>query len=290
MGQQHSLVEYSMDELIIATMAHYLHGEVLVSSVTAFGALAALVAKRTHAPDLATLSTPESGMEVTPMPTLTLGQFLTDSQNGIPLTMEEIFDAIFLDRFRIWINPAQIDRLGNVNISAIGDWARPKVALVGSRGIPEDTSHLSEILYYVTQHSPRTVVERVDFRCGAGNGPERDATLGRSGAPTVLVTNLGVFRFDGPEGTMRIASLHPGVEPETVRQMTGFPLEIPPDVPTTPAPTAEEVRIIREADPLEVRKFEWLSGAEAAARFVQIYERERQALHAAWPRRAKLLR
>src|SRR5207302_789083 len=132
--------------------------EVIVTSVTTLGALAAHLAKNTHAPDLAVLSTPESGMDAIPMPTLSLGQFLTDNQRAIPLTMEDIFDAIFTDRFRIWINPAQIDQAGNVNISVIGPWERPKVALVGSRGIPEDTSHLSQGLYYLTSHSPRTVV------------------------------------------------------------------------------------------------------------------------------------
>src|SRR5579875_94206 len=132
---------YSVDEFIITAMARQFSGEVLVSSVTAFGALSARLAKALYAPDLAVLATPESGMEVLPMPTLTLGQFLTDAQSGIPLSMEEIFDAIFTDRFRIWINPAQIDQYGNTNITCIGDWHRPKVAMVGSRGIPEDTSH-----------------------------------------------------------------------------------------------------------------------------------------------------
>lgn len=276
--------DYTLDELMIATMSHYLQGEVLVSSVTAFGAMAALLAKKTHAPDLAVLSTPESGMEVTPMPTLTLGQFLTDVQNGIPLTMEEIFDAIFTDHFRIWINPAQIDRWGNVNITAIGDWDHPKVALVGSRGIPEDTSHLSQIFYYLTNHSPRTLVERVDFRSGAGNGPERDQSLGKLGSPTVLVTNLAVFSFDGPEGQMTIHSVHPGVSAEEVQAATGFPLNIVGKVPLTPPPSPQEVAIIRAADPLEVRKLELLSGPEAAEKFVNIFERERQAFHAAWPR------
>jgi glutaconate CoA-transferase subunit B len=278
--------DYTIDELLIAVMARELTGEVMVSSVTAMGALAAHLAKRTHAPDLAVLSTPESGMEVTPMPTLTLGQFMTDAQRGIPLTMEDIFDAIFLDRFRIWINPAQIDRHGHVNITAIGPWATPRVAMVGSRGIPEDTSHLSAILYYLTNHSPRTVVERVDFRSGAGYGPEREQYLGGSGAPTRLVTNLGVFDWRGPDHTLAAVSLHPGVTPAMVREATGFPMDIPEDVPVTEPPDAQAVAIIRAADPLEVRKLEFLSGREAAERLVAIYERERQALRAAvWPRR-----
>jgi glutaconate CoA-transferase subunit B len=276
--------EYSIDELIIACMARELTGEVLVTSVTAFGSLAAHLAKSTHAPDLAVLSTPESGMDAVPLPTLSLGQFLTENQRAIPLTMEDIFDAIFTDRFRIWINPAQIDQHGNVNISVIGSWDRPKVALVGSRGIPEDTSHLSQGLYYLTSHSPRTVVAKVDFISGVGYTPERKKWLGAHGAPTCLVTDLGVFGFD-PSGRLTPRSLHPGVRPEMVKERTGFPIEIPAGTPATASPTEEEIAIIHAADPLEVRKLELLSGKEAAEKFAVIYERERQALHAAWPRR-----
>ncbi|HEU5138811.1 MAG TPA: CoA-transferase [Bacillales bacterium] len=279
--------KYSLDEFIITTMARELQGEVLVSSVTAFGSLSAHLSKSRYAPDLAVLSTPESGMDVSPMPTLTLGQFLTDAQHGVPLSMEEIFDAIFTDHFRIWINPAQIDRHGNTNISVIGDWQHPKVAMVGSRGIPEDTSHLSQILYYVLKHDKRSVVDQVHFRSGGGNGPERDESLGRHGAPSAVVTDLGVFDFSGPEGTMAIRSLHPGVTVEEVQEKTGFELNVPDLVEETPGPEPEDIEIIRSADPLEVRKLELLSGPEAAERFVDIYERERQALHVAWPRMGK---
>ncbi|PSR22869.1 MAG: CoA-transferase [Sulfobacillus acidophilus] len=280
--------EFSVDEVIITTMARQLKGEVLVSSVTAFGSLAAHLAKRLYAPDLAVLSTPESGMDVTPMPTLTLGQFLTDVQQGIPLTMEDIFDAIFTDHFRIWINPSQIDQYGNTNITCIGDWSRPKVALVGARGIPEDTSHLSETFYYILNHSPRSVVQHVDFRSGAGNGESRQH-LGPHGAPTTLVTDLGVFDFRGPQGQMTIKSLHPGVSLEEVQERTGFPIGGGEgDILSTPPPTADDIRLIREADPLEVRKLELMSGPMAAEKFVNIYERERQTLHATYPRVGKL--
>jgi len=279
------MAAYSIDELLITCMSRELHGELMVSSVTALGSLAAHLAHSTHAPDLAVLSTPESGMDAVPLPTLTLGQFLTENQRAIPLTMMDIFDAIFTDRFRIWINPAQIDAHGNVNISAIGPWEKPKVALVGSRGIPEDTSHLSQGLYYLTQHSPRTVVERVDFVSGAGYGPERERVLGAHGAPTCLVTDLGVFGWNRETGRMVARTLHPGVTADAVRAATGFPIEIPAAVPATEPPSAGEIQVIRAADPLEVRKLELLSGKEQAEKFAVIYEGERQALHAAWPRR-----
>jgi glutaconate CoA-transferase subunit B len=280
----------SVDEFMITAMARQFKGEVLVSSVTAFGSLAAGLAKEAYAPDLALLSTPESGMEVAPLPTLTLGQFLTDAQRGIPLSMDEIFDAIFTDHFRIWINPSQIDQFGNTNISCIGPWHHPKVALVGARGIPEDTSHLSQIFYYVLKHNKRALPQQVDFRSGAGNGPERDHSLGKFGAPTVLVSDLGVFNFDGPDGAMAIESLHPGVSLEEVQENTGFELHAPEKIPVTPEPTDKDVQIIRKADPLEVRKLEMHAGSRDAEVFVRVYERERQALHAAWPQLGKLAR
>lgn len=269
---------YDIDELMIWTMAQHLRGEVLVSSVTAWGALAGIVAQRRHAPDLVLLASPESGLGIVPTPTLTLHQFLGRARGGISISMEETFDAIFRDRFRIWIQPAQIDRLGNVNISVIGPWASPKVALVGSRGIPEDTTHLSELLYYVPEHSPRSVVAAVDFVSGAGNTARRAESVGRLGSPTVLVTDLGVFDFSGPDQSLGVVSLHPGVSPDTVKERTGFPLFVPSTVDRTAPPPPDAVALIREADPLEIRKLEMLRGAAQAAKFAEIWERERAVL------------
>jgi len=69
------------------------------------------------------------------------------------------------------------------------------------------------------------------------------------------------------------------------KKRTGFALDVPPGLPVTPPPTAEEIAIIHAADPLEVRKLEFLAGKDAGEKLAAIYERERQTLHAAWPRR-----
>jgi glutaconate CoA-transferase subunit B len=268
----------STDAVMLDAMARELTGEVLVSSVTAFGALAGLVAKAFYAPELALLASPESGMDVDFIPSLTLGQFFTVVQRGFTVGMEEAFDAIFSDRFRIWIHPAQIDQFGNVNISSIGPWAQPTVALVGSRGIPEDTSHLSKLCYYVLDHSPRALVAHVDFRSGAGNGNERAALLGPLGAPSILVTNLGVFDFEGPGGSMKVRSLHPGVEPAMVRDATGFALDWPDEVPTTPLPSDAVVAFIRRHDPLHVREMEMARGRTSAELMEHAYADEPELL------------
>ncbi len=273
-----------IDAIMLAAMASYLTGEVLVSSVTAMGLIAARLAQVTHAPDLMVLSTPESGVDVAPMTTLTLGEFWSGSRPAITLSMEEIFDAIFLDRFRIWINPAQVDRAGHANISAIGPWSRPKVALVGSRGIPEDTAHLSQILFYLPQHSPRTLVEQVDFRSGAGYGAEGPPHLGQAGRPTALVTNLGVFEWDRA-GALTVKSLHPGVSPAVVRDATGFELAGLEEAEVTAEPDDTVRELIERFDPLGTRHLEFMSGEGANRKRVEIYERERRLFHLTRPRR-----
>ena len=50
-----------------------------------------------------------------------------------------------------------------------------------------------------------------------------------------MVTNLGVFDFDGPDHTMRAVSLHPGVEPDEVAENTSFEVHGLGEAETSPA-------------------------------------------------------
>jgi hypothetical protein len=61
----------------------------------------------------------------------------------------------------------------------------------------------------------------------------------------VVVTNLAVLDFGTAERTMRLRSVHPGVEVGDVVAATGFPLVIPDEVPVTRPPTAAELDLIR---------------------------------------------
>jgi glutaconate CoA-transferase subunit B len=275
-------MDVSVAEIMVARMAAELSGEVIVSAVTPLGLLAGVLAKRTHAPDLALLATPESGLDAEPIPTLTLGGFVADRQRAVALDMEDVFDAIFTDRFRIWISPAQLDRQGHANISCIGPWEAPRAALVGARGIPEDSVSLSRLLFYLPNHSPRTLVAEVDFRSGAGAAFPLPGGRRRT---TRLVTDLGVFGWDA-DGAFRVESLHPGVDAETVKARTGFPVEVPVDVPTTPLPTAAELAVIRESDPLGLRDVEFL-GAGAVERWLQAFAAEPGLMAATFPYRGR---
>jgi acyl CoA:acetate/3-ketoacid CoA transferase beta subunit len=142
---------------------------------------------------------------------------------------------------------AQLDRFGNQNISCVGDWARPKAQLLGVRGAPGNTVN-HPVSYWVPWHSRRVFVERVDMVCGVGY--DRAAGLGPAAARfhelRVVVTNLAVLDFGGPDHAMRLRSVHPGVPVSEVADATGFPLAIPGEVPVTRLPTPDELALIRD--------------------------------------------
>ena len=118
----------------------------------------------------------------------------------------KVFDVVWSGRRNLIMMASQIDRTGNQNISAIGDWARPKAQLVGVRGAPGNTvNHPTS--YWVPNHSTRSFVEQVDVVSGVGYA--RAAAAGPSATKfheiRFVVSNLGVFDFETPDHTMRAA-------------------------------------------------------------------------------------
>jgi acyl CoA:acetate/3-ketoacid CoA transferase beta subunit len=148
----------------------------------------------------------------------------------------------------------QVDRHGNQNISAIGDHAKPKKQLLGVRGGPGNTvNHRTS--YWVPKHSKRIFVPSVDVVSGVGYDRARDAgpSAWRFHDVHRVVTNLGVLDFHGPEDTMRLISVHPGVSVEEVIEATSFELDTS-SVAESRLPTDEELRLLREVlDPKSLR-------------------------------------
>ena len=130
-------------------------------------------------------------------------------------------------------------------------------------------TYTSDIHLYVPRHSRVTFVKKLDIRSGLGHHPSRKRGTG----PKYLTSDLGLF--DYKHGRMRLISYHPGVTIENIQNRTGFEIEISPDVHETPAPTTEELRLLREEiDPLGVRRIESLSGAVRRNLLHDILEKE----------------
>jgi len=159
-----------------------------------------------------------------------------------------IFDVAWSGKRHVMMGASQIDKYGNQNISCVGDWRKPKVQLLGVRGAPGNTiNHTTS--YWIPKHTSRVFVDKVDVVSGIGY--DRAKELGEVSARfheiRCIVSNLGVFDFQTPDRNMRLASIHPGVTVEEVRDSTGFDLVIADVVPETRVPTSSELALLREA-------------------------------------------
>jgi glutaconate CoA-transferase, subunit B len=148
--------------------------------------------------------------------------------------LAETADAVVSvpEMFNYWIGPgrievaflgaAQVDRLGNLNSTVIGDYDRPKTRLPGAGGAPE-----------IAPHDPRTFARRLDF-------------LTTVAAPSAVITDLGVLEPDPETKELTLTKLHPGVEVDAAREATGWDLAVAADLGRTEEPTAAELSALRE--------------------------------------------
>ena len=210
-------------------------GEVMVSPFGTVPALGARLAKLTFAPDLS-LTDGEAALMVGAPP---LGTPPDELVLEATMTYQRVFDVVWSGRRHIMMMASQIDRDGNQNLSAVGDWARPKVQLVGVRGAPGNSvNHPTS--YWVPDHTPRTFVAAVDLVCGVGYARAAAAGPGATRFHDIrrVVSNLGVFDFETPGRVMRLRSVHPGVTVDDVVAATGFELVIADDGAREPAARA----------------------------------------------------
>ncbi len=149
-----------------------------------------------------------------------------------------------------FLGAAQIDRFGNINSTVIGDYAHPKTRLPGSGGACEIAINARKV-FVIMRQSQRSFVERIDFRTSPGNlggvdGARIRREQGWLGAgPSVVITDLGVYHF-GPEGEMRLDSLHPDVALEDVRAQMAWRPAVSERLSETSPPTADELRLVRD--------------------------------------------
>jgi glutaconate CoA-transferase, subunit B len=236
---------YTANEMMIVASARLLAGERVCFVGVGPPNIACNLAKRTVAPDLELVY--ESGVFGSaparlPLsigdPTLVTGATLVTNQL-------ELF-AYYLQGGLIdvgFLGASQIDRFGNINTTVIGGYDAPKVRLPGSGGACEIAINARKVFVIMPQ-SKRSFVERIDFTTSPGH-LEGKRPAGWGGGPSTVVTNLGVYGFDS-NGEMTLATIHPGVSLDEVREGTAWDLRVADDLGETAPPTESELRMIRE--------------------------------------------
>jgi glutaconate CoA-transferase subunit B len=162
------------------------------------------------------------------------------------------------EMFRYWLQggrvtigflgAAQLDRFGNINTTVIGDYSRPKTRLPGGGGAPEIATSAGEV-YITMAQSRRGMVEKIDFftSFGHGEGGDHRQRLGiATRGPTLLVTDLAVWKPDPVSKEFTVVSLHPGVTREMAMDTCGWPPKFADRLDVTPAPSALELKTLRD--------------------------------------------
>jgi glutaconate CoA-transferase subunit B len=257
-------MSFSIDEWFVVALARTIRDREVVFH--GFGSpcaqVAMHVARHVHAPDM--LLVEGATYALNPDPPFippTGNDYSLQRGAAYRMRFEEFFDAAVRgDVDRMFLSGGQIDPYGNTNVTAIGPLERPKVKLGGGGGGCNIAATIGHLTLWTTRHrSGRTLVEECDFVTDMGHRTSAGtrAELGFSGeGPEWLVTELGVFAFDG-DGHACLRQVFPDVTIDEIRAQTGFRLRVFPDVRIVPPPTEGEIAALRLIDPLGVRRSEF---------------------------------
>lgn len=248
--------DYIPGEMMVVAASRELKDRDVVFVGVGIPTLATILAKNTHAPNLRILT--ESGV-VGAIPKRLPLSIADPCLVAGTQSMVSTFELFSLYLQRGWIDVgflggATVDKFGNINSTVIGPYEKPSVRFPGSGGACEIAS-LAKTTFIIMPQGKRRFVERCEFLTSPGHlsgGTSRKDAGIIGGGPSVVVSDMGVFRFDPTDKEMYLAMIHPGVTVQQIKDNTGWDLRIAENLTTTPAPTAEELRVVRGLDPTEV--------------------------------------
>jgi len=207
------------------------------------------LARLTHAPEIVLIY--ESGTIGTRPDVLPLsigdGELAETATCVVPLP--EIF-SFYLQAGRVdvgFLGAAQIDRFGNLNSTVIGPYELPSTRLPGAGGAAEIALHARQV-FVMLRATPRSFVERLDFRSSAGylEGHGARARAGiPGGGPRAVITDVGMLAPHPESEELQLVALFEGASVDEARAAIGWPLQVADRIDTIAPPTARELDTLR---------------------------------------------
>lgn len=243
--------KYTLREMMTIVAAREIKNGDIVFGGTGISMLAAMAAKNINAPESVMFF--ETGAIDSKLDEIPLA--VADSRvMYLAATNGGLFDAFITMQNPITgrhvigiLGAAQIDVYGNLNTTVIGNYVKPKTRFSGSGGGCDVASFVPRCIIFMQQEKKR-FVKKLDYLTSPGHldgaDGRRKAGL-REGGPTVVITNMAVFRFDGFTKRMYLAGYYPGITPQLVLENMEFTVNVSRAVEVTP-PTPEELKILRE--------------------------------------------
>jgi glutaconate CoA-transferase subunit B len=244
-------IPYTPKEIMTIMAAREIKNKDIVFSGTGISMLAAMAAKKINAPGSVIFfetGAMDSLLEEIPFavadPRIMYWAAANSSLTDAFATMQ---NRITGDRVIAVLGAAQIDIYGNLNTTCIGDYDSPRIRFSGSGGGCDVVSFVPRCIAFM-QHERRKFVKQLDYLTSPGRlagGNSREKAGLRPGGVSVVVTNLGMMRFDPDTGRMYLDKFYPGITPEDILSHTEFRMDVSRATQADP-PTETELKILRE--------------------------------------------
>jgi glutaconate CoA-transferase subunit B len=245
-------MNYTLRELMVAAASREIRDGDKVFVGMRLPLLGFAVAKETHAPSA--LGIFENGV-IRDWPALESILTMSDPPNvARALSCSGLNDVMHLlqsNRIDLgFIGGAEVDRFGNLNTHWVEENGK-RIRLPGSGGAA-DIAAMAKRCIIIMNHERRRFPARVRYITSPGFGDggdwrSRNGLIG--GGPHRVITSMGIFFFDSDTHEMILTANHPGVSIEDIKNETGWPLLISPEIQETAAPTEHELSAIRKYDP-----------------------------------------
>jgi len=247
---------FTLQEIMAVSAAREIKDGEKVIIGTGLPLLGAFLAQKTHAPNMVAIY--ESGaIDCKPIATpFSVADSVLVPGSAMQGGLIEGLGIVHAGELDLgFLGGAQIDKYGNLNTHVIGDYWNPKVRFAGSGG-SNDIGAGCKRTVVMMLHQKQRFPEKVDFVTTPGffgGGREREKYRLYGDGPSIVISTLGVLRFDPETREMYLESYHPGVTVDQVKENTGWDLKVDPDVRETERPSPELIRILREeCDPTGV--------------------------------------
>jgi glutaconate CoA-transferase, subunit B len=155
----------------------------------------------------------------------------------------ELFDCAGQGRVdAFFLGGGQIDGQANINLVGAGAYPAGTVRWPGSFGSAYLYFVVPRVILFREEHSPRVLVDKVDFISAPGVSPPE---VHRPGGPHALLTGMALFHFHRERARFVLQSVHAGHTLDDVRAATGFAFDVVPDLAVTPEPDAGTLALMR---------------------------------------------
>ena len=156
----------------------------------------------------------------------------------------ELFDCAAQGRIdTFFLGGVQIDGQANINLVGTGSYPKIEKRFPGSFGSALMYFVVPQIILFREEHSPRTLVEQVDFISAPGLS---DENIYRPGGPKYLLTNRALFKFNKDIKKFSLLKLNQNETIQDIKELTGFKFDISKNISDMLDPDTSRLKILRD--------------------------------------------